>query len=857
MVCALLRYRCPKCSSKVEVRRLFDGRHLASCAKCRLMDAVSAAPNMDEAYLKFLEHYDSGLCKSSEDLDAFLAQEGVIRSSSNVRAMLKEETGAVEDLPKIVSDAAFSKSDYLVSYRELKAEEPEADGAVRGLDVDEVLAEAAEASGISRLYRFQSEAVSLLLEGEDVVIVAPTGSGKTEAFAIPVIELVRRRVKPLGPLSHVKEGVQALFIYPTKALARDQFPRLRKLADPVGLDVKVFDGDTSTRERREFLESPSQIVVTNFDVIHYHLLHRTPFSMLLKDVKHIVVDDVHVYTGTFGSNVNWILKRLARVCGGFQVAAASATISNPKEFCEELFSKTFRLVRAEGGRRGKSHFLMLFPSLRSHLSLAIDLVKKASSSNYRTLCFSNSHLGAELTAFYGRRNGVNIEVHRAGLLPAHRKRVEDLFKRGLLPAIACTTTLELGVDIGATDAVVSDLVNVTSLVQRTGRAGRRGQESVVFLALRDDDPISQYYRNHPRDYFQDVAAGYVYPGNPAVAERHLLAAAMDMPLGVNEFPEFMDVVEGLEEKGLLKRRSGFFVPEYQAARRFLLGFDIRGGGEPVHVFFSGKKIGERGLPMALEELHPNAVYFLAGWRYRVQSLSVGHPWVARVERLPPSYPYYTRAVMDEHPSVLKVHMSRRVFGVEVAYCDLLIEKKVIGYVNRVVSQDSDKGETIPLEAPVEYEFKTRGLVFSAPFPDNTLSSVVDERRDHVAASSFHGSEHVTIEGTNMISGGAARDMGGLSMGSSGLIFIYDGSFGGNGATRLLFDRLDLAFKRAHTILSECSCESESGCPRCTYSYRCGNNNNYLHRGGAKEVLERILEGERTDLPAELGADRNR
>ncbi|MBI4258042.1 MAG: DEAD/DEAH box helicase, partial [Thaumarchaeota archaeon] len=444
------RYRCPKCSSKVEIKRLFDGRYLTSCSKCRLADVIPGAPSADEAYLTFLEHYDTGHCKALGDLDTFLAEEGVIRKPGEVVALVRGQGREVEELPGIVRDAAFSKSDYLVSYRQLKAEEPEMDGSVLGLDVDESLANAAEALGIRKLYRFQAEGASLLLKGEDAVIVAPTGSGKTEAFAIPVIELVRRRTKQISPLKTTRIGVQALFIYPTKALARDQLPRLRRLASPIGVDVSVFDGDTPPKERRQFLESPSQIVVTNFDIVHYHLMHSTPFSRLLTGIKHVVVDDVHVYTGTFGTNVYFILRRLARACGGFQVAAASATISNPKEFCEELFSKPLKLVRAEGGRRGESHFLMLFPSLRSHLGLVIDLIKKASSFKYRTLCFANSHLGAELTAFYGRRNGVNVEVHRAGLSAAHRKSVEELFKRGLLQTVACTPTLELGVDIGAT-----------------------------------------------------------------------------------------------------------------------------------------------------------------------------------------------------------------------------------------------------------------------------------------------------------------------------------------------------------------------------------------------------------------------
>ncbi|HEY7507471.1 MAG TPA: Zn-binding domain-containing protein, partial [Nitrososphaera sp.] len=107
----------------------------------------------------------------------------------------------------------------------------------------------------------------------------------------------------------------------------------------------------------------------------------------------------------------------------------------------------------------------------------------------------------------------------------------------------------------------------------------------------------------------------------------------------------------------------------------------------------------------------------------------------------------------------------------------------------------------------------------------------------------------------MITGGASQDLGGISLGSSGLIFLYDGSIGGNGASRALYDRLDKAFGRALRILSECPCTSESGCPRCTYSYRCGNNNEYLHKAAAVEVMNRIVDGERTEIGDQVWGDR--
>jgi DEAD/DEAH box helicase domain-containing protein len=158
-----------------------------------------------------------------------------------------------------------------------------------------------------------------------------------------------------------------------------------------------------------------------------------------------------------------------------------------------------------------------------------------------------------------------------------------------------------------------------------------------------------------------------------------------------------------------------------------------------------------------------------------------------------------------------------------------------------------------LDKPLEYEFLTKGFVFRAPQPSNVLQGVEDEQ--YVEMSGFHASEHVIIEGSAMITGGASQDLGGISLGSSGLIVVYDGSVGGNGASRILYERLDIAFGRSLRILSECACKSESGCPRCTYSYRCGNNNEFLHKRAAIEVMNKIVEGEKTKIGEKVWGDK--
>jgi DEAD/DEAH box helicase domain-containing protein len=221
--------------------------------------------------------------------------------------------------------------------------------------------------------------------------------------------------------------------------------------------------------------------------------------------------------------------------------------------------------------------------------------------------------------------------------------------------------------------------------------------------------------------------------------------------------------------------------------------------------------------------------------------------------IPSDYPYYTKALTDEWPSILEVYEKKIAFGVEVAYCSLKIQKRVLGYANIEIGGEVAQGNKVMLDKPLEYEFVTKGFVFRAPRPADILEKVDDEQ--YVEMSGFHASEHVIIEGSAMITGGASQDLGGISLGSSGLIFVYDGSVGGNGASKALFDRLDKAFGRALSILSECPCNSESGCPRCTYSYRCGNNNEFLHKHAAIEVMNRVAEGERTAIGDKITGDR--
>lgn len=836
------KYRCPECKGSIDVDRIYDGRVLFSCNKCSVHSLVPFNSDIDGTYMDFLDQYDNANDNVTHgSLEELLEREQIVRPREEIESML-----GMNGNDALVRSVLFSRRDYVVDYKVIDEPPPEIGCSAYEL-TDNILAETLDRKGINPLFKFQEEAIKKVLAGKDLVIVAPTASGKTEAFAIPILQKIAKEISHFGSMRTGEGIVKAVFVYPTKALARDQMPKIKELAQPLGIRIAVFDGDTAARDRDQILSNLPDVIVTNFDVLHYHLMHRTKFARSLRSAKYLVVDEAHVYTGIFGSNVHYIVKRLRRFCNDLQVIAASATLPNAKEFCENLFDCDMDVVVGKG-RRGKIHFSILFPSLRSQRSLMLELVKALTSGSHKVISFANSHINAELLAFYASKQGVNIKVHRAGLMPNVRKSVEDAFKQGNLMALSSTPTLELGIDIGAVDGIVSSIVPINRLMQRLGRAARRGQHGYAFLVL-GNDPISQYYKNHPEDYLNDFEHAYTDPSNPFVQEYQVLAMTCDKPLSVEEADQYKDTVKKLEQKNLVHFTNNRYVANYKEATKILHELSIRGVGKSVDIVLNGKKVGERNLPIALEELHDGAVYFLAGRRYMVKKLML-EKHKSEIMTIPQDYPYYTKALTDEWPNIDEVYDTKRVFGVQVAYCSLHIHKRVTGYANIAIGSDVAQGKKVMLEEPFEYDFVTKGLVFRAPRPIDSIGSAKDPL--YVEMSSYHATEHVVIEGSSMITGGASQDLGGISLGSSGMIFVYDSSVGGNGASKVLFDRLEKAFVRGNSILSECPCKSESGCPRCTYSYRCGNNNEYLHKYASLEVYKRILQKERTDIgePAE-------
>lgn len=832
-----MAFECPKCSEKLLSEHMDSGRWLIACSKCGICFATDETNLSLEKSIEILKtEYNQG------DLNkkgfSRVKKHGLEFKLRLLRSgfMNKNE---FNELPLAVK-GILRGGDEVVKYEFMKAINPERGSNIDDTDLKYTLRESLKEQGIKRLYKFQEEAIREISRGENVVISAPTASGKTEGFILPIYQnIINENIK--------STGIQALLIYPTKTLSRDQLKKLRKLGNKSGIKVDVYDGDTLWEERARIEEDPPEILITNFDMIHYHLQYGDTFYKLIRTARWVVIDEIHQYTGAFGSNVHFILERMRRTFkNNFQVIGASATIKNPKEFSEILFETPVKVIKCNDGKHGPIHFTMLYPNDRSSKTMLADILRKTLKSDMKTLVFGNSHKSVESLSMIARnREGINIEVHRAGLSYSHRRKVERRLRNGELKAVAATPTLELGVDIGDLDAVVSELVGITPFKQRIGRVARRGQEGLAVLGLRNNDPISSYYRNHPDDYFTDIDPGYCEPSNPVVAKHQLIAASIDKPIKNGEFQDYNDVLRTLEKDELLHKDGKLLKPTKSGYKK-IKNYSIRGIGTSISILYNGRKIGYRQMPLAARELHPGAIYLHAGREYISKSFKFDNKsGMAKIEKSVSNSRIRTNSRRQTNPEILKILDRRNIYGIEVLYCKLRMTEIVDGYYKIDLFKDKVIGE-YPLENEIKYSFKTMGIAFKAP-EINIKNTTDPEDIKEKLRGTYHAMEHAIIETSDMLTGGGSKEIGGVAMGTSGVIFAYDGSPGGTGVSKLLYDRFKDALKRSYNILRECRCNSENGCPACIQSYQCGSNNNTLNRAGAIRSLSKILDGKETKV----------
>ncbi|MCX8196382.1 MAG: DEAD/DEAH box helicase [Acidilobaceae archaeon] len=704
-----------------------------------------------------------------------------------------------------------------------EAGEPEPGPALEELPLKERLREALRARGIRRLYRFQAEALDHIAAGRHTMIVSGTGTGKTEAFLVPILQSALDS----------ERAPHAILVYPTKALARDQLRRIRPLMDLLGMRAAVLDGDTPAAERREIYANPPHLLVSNPDMIHYSLAFQPAFRELVSKAQYLVLDEFHQYSGVFGSHVRWVVRRLQRYSPELVMIGAGATIGNPREIGEKVLGRRPEVVLGPQRRKGVAYHYLVDVGRASRWTLAAAISFALSAEGMKVLTFTDSQQMAELVARIIRKQGGAAEVHRAGLSADHRKRVEEAFASGQLNVLVATPTLELGIDIGDLDAVIMASMpkSYASYLQRAGRTGRRGKPGYVFTIL-GDDAMEAYFAARPREFFQqEIPASYIEPSNEEVARVHLAAMLLEnLALLPSELaPELQAAVEALVKEGSARFSRGRLYGNPQRVAAIVKSSNLRSSGPMVRIMEEEREIGTREMPLAMLDLHPGAIYYHGGTPYAAISLDLASMRAA-VKRLPQDVSFYTRPLYTMELDSVKPELEREVYGVKLVYGKMRVTMKVEGYVIKEEQSGALISE-VPLEAPLSWSYWTKGLV--GRYPDPGLGSLP------AAASSYHALEHVLIAAAKPVAGIADTDVGGISY-PSGHIAIYDSAPGGNGASRLIFERMEKVVEVAEKILAGCNCYD--GCPRCVFSPYCGNNNRMLSRQGALRVARAMKEG---------------
>lgn len=686
------------------------------------------------------------------------------------------------------------------------------------------------------LYEYQEDAIRRINEGEHLVITAPTASGKTKAFLIPILDKI---------LQNPNRGkISALFIYPNKALAADQVYNIHDIASGCGVRIKQLDGSKQDPAyRRQLLSDPPEILATNFDFISYHLAHSTTMEMsrrfreAIGEIKFIVVDEVHQCTGIFGANIKWVLRRLKRLNPELQFIASSATLEDVVGFCDRLFPVSMTHVEGFGKQTEPT---LQFVSTDHERDLLIDLTREFALRGRQVLTFAKSRREAELIAIDGSDEMLEIFVHRSGIPEQRRAFVESALRRDEIKAVACTPTLELGINIGNLDAVVSSYTPYSRLVQRMGRAGRHGQDSNAVLVLDKTNPIAHYYASNQNQYFEDGKLHSISFENPTVQENQVLLMATESPLLESEVSEFARIVESLCSAGKLAYDEGRYYCT-ELGRKSIEGYGIRDIGYQVQLYTGSHLTGRRSFgkvesPLAYGWLYPGALYFHDKVTYRCLSFEKRGRH-SKAFLIPEKTANITIPVKLRNVDVKDVFASQRHGVLCSIYGAVHVHQNIAKYYEKKRCAPMKDSVLHVMEHPLCFDFDTLGVVFGIGSGEGANSLCLT---DSPAGSDgdLHAVKHLLIHAARMIVGAESNEMDGMVDSVKNTILLYDSSVnGGNGVSKAIFERQGLVVERACKIISRCGCSIKEGCPRCTHLEGCSCQNKNLNKIQARKILE--------------------
>ena len=724
--------------------------------------------------------------------------------------------------------------------------------------------------GVGKLYSHQAELAQAAWAGEDAVISTGTSSGKSLGYQLPILSRLAQ-----------EPTACALYLTPTKALGSDQLQAVLELCRGIpalkGVVPSPYDGDTP-QESRAGVRDHSRFIFSNPDMVHMSLLAaHARWARLLRHLEFIVIDECHSYRGVFGANVALVLRRLLRLCAHYgsrpTVIYASATMKDPGRHAQRLTGRPARAITEDTAPTGARTVALWEPGFiegaegehgapvrRAATTEAAEMMASFIAEGARTMTFVRSRRSAEVVAMraaevlsgsLGRPDfAQRIAAYRAGYLAEDRRTLERALDDASLLGVATTSALELGIDVGGLDAVVTAGFpgTVASFWQQAGRAGRRGQGSLVVLIARDE-PMDTYLVHHPEALLgRPVEASVFNPANPYILFGHVYCAAVEKPLNDATITAWgaQDVVHQLAESGLLRRRErGWFAvpipahsPEGLSPETAHTAVSLRGGaGEEVMIVDSsdGRLLGTIDAVRATSQVHPGAVYLHQGESFVIEELILSD-YLALARPEAPDYSTTPRSTTDIRILREADDLVNYSPGLWVADVEVEVTDRVTGYQVRLA--DGTIGDDIPLDLP-EQRLVTRAVAYT--IDPMALAAMGVTAAD--TPGTLHAAEHAAIGLLPLIATCDRWDIGGVSTAlhpdtQLPTVFVYDGHPGGAGFAEEGFRRFPEWIAATFEAVRSCPCES--GCPSCVQSPKCGNGNNPLSKEGAIKLLGALV-----------------